>query len=105
MRDMRHVRNHVDMPTEEGPSIPTIDDLGARLALIRWHMGWNQKQAAEACGVPAATWRDWETYRRAPRQLVQVAARISQVTGVDEYWILTGRRSREIADHFPRRAA
>lgn len=73
--------------------IPSTDDFGARLALLRWRMGWNQKEAALACGLSPQSWREWEVLGRAPRNQVDVARQISERTGVDDYWILTGRNS------------
>jgi hypothetical protein len=53
-------------------------------------MRWNQKEAALACGVPQNSWREWEA-GRSPRNLVEVASKIGAVTGISEYWIITGR--------------
>lgn len=78
-------------PTHEESWIPSTDTFGARLALVRWRMGWNQKEAALACGLSQASWRGWELNGRGPRDLADVAARISDRTGVDDYWILTGK--------------
>ena len=78
-------------PTPEESWIPSTDTFGARLALVRWRMGWNQKEAALACGLSQASWRGWELDGRGPRDLADVAARISARTGVDDYWILTGK--------------
>ena len=71
--------------------IPRTDDFGARLALVRWKMGWNLKEAALACGLSPQSWREWEMQGRAPRNQVEVSEKISERTGVDDYWILTGR--------------
>lgn len=78
-------------PTIDESWIPSTDTFGARLALIRWRMGWNQKEAALACGLSQASWRGWELSGRGPRDLADVASKISMRTGVDEYWILTGK--------------
>ncbi|QYC54958.1 Cro protein [Arthrobacter phage Popper] len=78
-------------PTHEESWIPSTDTFGARLALVRWRMGWNQKEAALACGISQPTWRGWELEGRGPRDLADVAARIAARTGVDEYWIMTGK--------------
>lgn len=69
---------------------PTLETFGARLALIRWYMQWNQKEAALACGLPQNSWREWEQ-GRSPRNLVQVAGKVHAATGIDEYWIIAGR--------------
>lgn len=68
---------------------PTLDSFGARLAIIRWSKGWNTKEAALACRVPEASWREWEA-GRSPRKLVEVARAISDSTGYSDYWIMTG---------------
>ena len=57
-------------------------------------MGWNAKEAALACGLPAASWRDWEIKSREPRALARVALQIAERTGVDDYWLMTGRDAR-----------
>jgi transcriptional regulator with XRE-family HTH domain len=77
--------------------IPTTDSLGARLALIRQGMGWNIKEAALACGIPAASWTEWETNGRKPRDLEVAAMKIAARTGVDDYWIMTGRDTHKIS--------
>ena len=79
------------MTTEARPFVPNLTAFGARLALIRWYMGWNQKEAALACGLPAGSWREWELSGRAPRNLTDVADKIHRATGADDYWIITGR--------------
>ena len=71
---------------------PTLDTFGARLAIIRWAKGWNQKEAALACRLPQASWREWELSDRKPRELVNVARAIAEATGYSEYWIMTGRQ-------------
>lgn len=79
------------MSTAPHHPVPTTDEFGARLALIRWQMGWNQKEAALACRLPQGSWREWELSGRAPRNLVVVASKIAETTGIDDYWILTGK--------------
>jgi hypothetical protein len=75
------------------PWIPTDDTFGARLALIRQKMEWgNVKEAALACGLPTESWRTWERDGVLPRDLVKVAARITERTGVDYGWLLAGQR-------------
>jgi hypothetical protein len=71
--------------------VPRVDSLGARLALVRHKMGWNIKEAALACGLPPGSWREWELHGRDPRGLERAAARISERTGCDEYWLMTGK--------------
>lgn len=64
---------------------------GARLALIRQRMAWgNVAEAAKACGVPIASWRNWERDNREPHRLTTVAKQISGVTGCDYLWLVHG---------------
>lgn len=72
------------------PWIPTLDTFGARLALIRWKMGWNLKEAALATGVSQQSWREWELLDRIPRRFPERAHQIAARTGVDEIWLMTG---------------
>lgn len=71
--------------------VPTTGTFGARLALLRHEMRWNLKEAALACGVPQASWREWELKGRDPRGLQEIVAKIAERTGVDDYWLLTGK--------------
>ncbi|WP_143588469.1 helix-turn-helix domain-containing protein [Tersicoccus sp. Bi-70] len=73
--------------------IPTTETFAARLALIRWRMGWNMKEAALACGFPQQVWRGWELHNRSPRHFAEIAQQISERTGVDDYWIMTGKQN------------
>jgi transcriptional regulator with XRE-family HTH domain len=59
--------------------------------MIRQHYGWNVKQAATACGITVASWRDWE-HGRSPRDWQSRAAQIAERSGCDFVWLLTGRR-------------
>ena len=61
----------------------------ARLALVRNRMGWNAKEAAFACGLPAQSWRNWEAGIR-PRDLVEVAKQIAEHTGCSAAWLAMG---------------
>lgn len=72
----------------------TADDssLGARLALVRHRMGWNVKEAAKECGVPAASWRSWEEGAQ-PRRLLDILRGIAERTGCDYMWLLMGPRA------------
>lgn len=69
--------------------VPEIT-FGARLALVRHRMGWNIKEAAQACGLPAQSWRGWELDGREPHRLVTIAMTIAQRTGVDYLWLCHG---------------
>lgn len=89
---MNDMCNHVCMTNGHcGFEIPRTDKFGARLALLRWHMKWNQKEAAASCGISQASWRGWESDGREPRDLVGTVEKICAATGVDEYWMLTGK--------------
>lgn len=63
---------------------------GARLALVRHRMGWNVKEAAAACGLPAQSWRGWEVAGHLPRRYVEIAKTISTRTGCDYHWLVFG---------------
>jgi hypothetical protein len=67
------------------PSV--LDDFGARLALVRHRMRWNVKEAALACGLPAASWRGWELEGRPPRDYLGTVTRIARRTGCDMVWL------------------
>ncbi|MDG4792192.1 hypothetical protein O7626_41045 [Micromonospora sp. WMMD1102] len=70
----------------------TVDTstFAARLALVRLRMGWNVKEAARECGLPAATWRLWEMEGTLPRRHIEVAKQIANRTGCDYLWLLVG---------------
>lgn len=53
-------------------------------------MDWNLKEAAIECGVPAASWKNWERGTSEPRRLVETCALISTRTGCDLLWLITG---------------
>jgi transcriptional regulator with XRE-family HTH domain len=87
---MHDLCNCFAMSTQiNGKFVPRTNSFGARLALIRWQMGWNMKEAALACGFSQQSWRGWELQGHDPRGFAEVAERIAERTGVDEYWILT----------------
>jgi transcriptional regulator with XRE-family HTH domain len=68
--------------------VPKLATFGARLAAVRHHMGWNIKEAATACGVPAQSWRGWELDGREPHRQVTIALAIAGRTGCDVDWLL-----------------
>ncbi|MEV0899264.1 helix-turn-helix transcriptional regulator [Actinoplanes sp. NPDC049802] len=70
--------------------VPDVNSLGARLALVRQAMGWNIAEAASNCGIPIASWRNWENRGKEPRGLVNIAMKIAGVTGVDYRWLALG---------------
>lgn len=69
---------------------PDTSAFGARLALIRWQMNYNLKEAAVECGFPPATWSAWEINGSMPRDLAAVTAQIAERTGVDRLWLMLG---------------
>lgn len=73
--------------------IPSDDTFAARLALVRQRMGWNQKEAALACGFPAASWRNWENDGRRPHDLVSTCEAIHARTGARVDWLIKGSRT------------
>lgn len=73
--------------------IPADDTFGARLALVRQRFAWNLKEAAIACSLPPGSWREWELFGRLPRNLPEAAEKIAARTGVDDYWLLTGKKN------------
>ena len=81
---------HMTAPSETSETwVPELT-FGARLALVRQRMGWNVKEAARACGLPAQSWRGWELQGRAPHNFVTVALQIATATGVDLDWLVYG---------------
>lgn len=69
---------------------PDTSAFGARLALVRWRLNFNLKEAAIACGFPPATWTAWEIGGAMPRDLVAVTTQIADRTGVDHLWLMLG---------------
>lgn len=106
----------IETTVQTSPWIPDDGKFGTRLAMVRQHMGWgNVVKAAEECGLPANSWRNWERDNRIPHNVVPVAAAIELRTGVDSDWLIRGqripgRRGRQSTDEFlavagqPRRA-
>lgn len=74
--------------------IPDASFFGARLALVRWRMGWNVKQAADECQLSPTSWANWEAGRE-PRKYMATIAAIVLRTGVDRIWLMTGEGSPE----------
>ena len=67
-------------------------DFGARLTLVRNHMGWgNRAAAARECGFDKGTWSLWETSGVKPRDYAAVCEKIAQRTGCSLFWLMTGR--------------
>lgn len=55
-------------------------------------MGWNVKQAADACGLDPQSWRNWE-HGRNPRGLDTVSRTIAATTGCSFVWLLAGNEA------------
>lgn len=75
-------------------------DFAARLALVRNKMGWNAKEAALACGLPAQSWRNWEAGKR-PHDYIEVCQKITDRTGVSTEWLVLGVRKSSFLPPFP----
>lgn len=76
-------------PVRSHPWRPA-DTFGSRLAWIRQELHWNVKQAADACGLPDQSWRNWED-GRSPRSMSDVVQAIAAATGVDRDWLMWGQ--------------
>lgn len=74
--------------------IPDTSTFAARLALVRWRMGWNQKEAATECNLTQNSWGNWEEGVN-PRNYVETINRIVLRTGVNKTWLMTGEGSPE----------
>jgi excisionase family DNA binding protein len=68
--------------------VPDGQTFGARLALVRYTMGWNLKEAALACGFSATTWRGWELSGHVPRDFMDKAHGIARTAGCDVQWLI-----------------
>lgn len=80
----------VVMASVADPWIPE-DTFGARLARLRQALGgWNVKRAADFCGLPDASWHNWEAGRSTPRDLITVCRKIHDATGVNYIWLIAG---------------
>lgn len=73
---------------ETGPWIPA-DTFGLRLSAVRQVMGWNITQAAQACGLSAQSWWNWERGGSC-RDVLAVVTAIAKATGVDRNWLAWG---------------
>jgi transcriptional regulator with XRE-family HTH domain len=65
------------------------DTFGARLALIRQHLGLNIRQAADRCGVGEKSWRDWED-GVSPKRYEATCSKIAVATGCNVRWLKAG---------------
>lgn len=79
---------------ETGGWIADDATLGARLALVRQHEGWNNlKEGAVACGVAPSSWRTYERDSGNPRRYLEFCQRVSYVSGCDYGWLVDRRPS------------
>lgn len=62
--------------------------LGDRLRKIRRRFGISQTEFAEMIGQNPKSYSSWESDQAKPRQLVEVALKISVATGVPTPWVL-----------------
>jgi transcriptional regulator with XRE-family HTH domain len=69
------------------PFIP-VWSLPDRLRKVRRELGLDQRSFAEKIGVSKDTYTSWETGRNSPKNLVAVARRVEQVSGVPAAWVL-----------------
>jgi transcriptional regulator with XRE-family HTH domain len=63
---------------------------GDRLRKAREIAGLQQQDMASEFGVTSGTISNWETGRGQPRDVLGVAKKWANITGVQEHWILTG---------------
>ncbi|WFF07219.1 hypothetical protein O7622_01060 [Micromonospora sp. WMMD1076] len=84
--------NGVELPDNWKPDTSAF---GARLALLRWQLNFNMKEAALVCGFPAQSWRTWELDGTSPRDIVAVARQIADRTRCDYLWLLLGEQGKE----------
>lgn len=62
--------------------------LGDRFAKARKHAKLDQQAVAAHLGVTHGAVAQWETNRTKPRDLLTVAERYEEITGVSRWWIL-----------------
>lgn len=65
------------------------DSFALRLVALRHDLGISQEEAADLCGVKRPTWATWEKGSM-PRNVADVARRISEATGYSLSWLLFG---------------
>ncbi len=65
---------------------------GTRLVMVRRHLGWNIRDAAEATGIDDGSWSNWER-GVSPRDMARVVRKIHDATGVDMGWLMWGSGS------------
>jgi transcriptional regulator with XRE-family HTH domain len=74
--------------TPDGAPVIPWWTLGDRIRKARSTANMDQREFAEALGVPAGSLAGWETDRQRPRDLVAVAKRIEMLTRIPAAWIL-----------------
>lgn len=72
--------------------VPT-PTFGSRLAMVRRHLGWNQKEAALRSGLDKASWSNWERGISTPQRMNEVVDKIAAATGADRDWLMWGTPS------------
>jgi transcriptional regulator with XRE-family HTH domain len=75
----------MSVPTTKVTPIWTFAD---RLRKARLLTGMDQRAFAAALGVTASALAAWEADRAHPRDIVDLAKRIEEVTGIDPAWML-----------------
>ena len=83
----------VAVPVHENtePWVPA-DTFGARLALIRQHLGgWNVARVAAHCRLDDQSWRNWEKHPdKGPRNYETVTAQIAAAVNCNVAWLRAG---------------
>lgn len=94
LRDLRDYATMVSMSTTGlAPNwVPDASTFGARLALVRWRMGWNIREAERECNISQNLWGGWEAGKE-PRNFIEIVNRIVLRTQVDRVWLMTGEGS------------
>lgn len=90
---MRYIRRMSNV-VEQQSWIPDTATFAARLALVRWRMGWNVREAERECHISQNSWLGYEGGRQ-PRNFVEIVNRIVLRTGVNKVWLMTGEGSPE----------
>lgn len=73
-----------------GPGTPVEPSwtFGDRLRKARSVAQMDQRQFADALGVSIGSLPGWETDRQKPRDIVAVARKVEEVTGISAAWML-----------------
>lgn len=66
-------------------------DFSDRLAQVRSRMGWNYKEAGEACGLDGEAWSRWELEGARPQHYEAICRIISKASGCNDIWLMTGQ--------------